>query len=290
MIAHVDADILVYAACFAAERRYYSVVAFNPDFNEVVSKEFQYMKEVKEYMADQAHGCVDFEITQKSEAEPIENALHNLLSMVEKIKTNLELNEEDIIMHLSGDTNFRTEIATIKEYKGNRKDALRPQNAGLGKKYIRNNWITIVSEGQEADDTLGYSHYALYVQGNPSIIATVDKDLDMIPGMHYNTRSHESYTVTEEQADRTFYEQLLKGDAVDNIQGIKGVGAHRAEVALQDAVSVEEMEAICADMYMKAYGEDWYDALLENGRLLWIRREPEQMWEPRYINQGEIHE
>ena len=289
MKAHIDADILVYAAGFAAERRYYTVTSYDPEFDEVIVREFQYMKEVKAYMEDQSHACVDFEIVLCSEAEPVENALHNLLSMVEKIKTNLELNESDIVMHLSGETNFREGIATIKGYKANRKDSLRPKHAGLIKNYIKKNWTTIVSDNEEADDTMGYSHFALYVQGEPSIIATCDKDLDMIPGMHYNTRKQEVYQIDEYQAELCFYEQLLKGDTVDNIQGVKGCGAITASKALEDAGSVREMEEIVEAMYRKGYGDTWYEALLENGRLLWIRREPNQMWLPQYIT-GDTNE
>ena len=286
-VVHVDADILVYSAGFATERRYYSVSAYDPDFNEYVEKEFQYKAEVDEYIDDQSHGCVDFNIEQKSDAEPFSHARRVLESMVKKIATNLEVNESDIVMHLTGKTNFRNGIATIKPYKGNRKDNAKPVHADQLRDAIGSTWKTVVSEDEEADDTIGYSHTAALELGHDSIIVSIDKDLDMIAGKHYNFRKSEMYYVDEEQAERAFYEQLLKGDTTDNIQGVRGVGEARAREALDKATSVEDMELVCERMYKKGYGDKWYDSLIENARLLWIRRLPDELWEPSYIKQGD---
>lgn len=63
-----------------------------------------------------------------------------------------------------------------------------------------------------------------------TVICTKDKDLDMISGLHYNwTKDKEPYEVSEQQALKAFYSQLLTGDRVDNIQGIKGIGNKKAE-------------------------------------------------------------
>tara|TARA_R110000765_G_scaffold49367_3_gene100377 strand:- start:375 stop:1250 length:876 start_codon:yes stop_codon:yes gene_type:complete len=287
-VVHVDADILVYSAGFATERRFYSLTAYDPDFNEYVALEFQYKAEVDEFIESPSGAAmVDHSVEQKSEAEPLSHAIKVLELMVKRIATNLEVSDDDIVMHLTGKTNFRKEIATIKPYKGNRKDTAKPVHFTGIQQAIKDRWTTLLSVDEEADDTMGYHHYKAFIAGEDSIICTIDKDLDMIPGKHYNFRKSDLYYVDEQQAEQAFYEQLLKGDTTDNIVGVKGVGAAKAQKALSGTETIEEMEAVVGDMYRKGYGEDWYDALIENGRLLWIRRTPGEMWQPTYIKQGD---
>ena len=53
-------------------------------------------------------------------------------------------------------------------------------------------------------------------------IATLDKDLDGVPGWHYVWKGKREgvFYVTETEADRFFYTQMLTGDATDNIPGL----------------------------------------------------------------------
>ena len=105
-------------------------------------------------------------------------------------------------------------------------------------------------------------------------IITTDKDLNMLRGKRYNFVKKEFNYVTEEQAMRFFYTQLLTGDRTDNIQGIPGIGPKKAEKMLKDAVTEEEMYNVAK----LGYADDV--VLLENARLLWLRREPLQLWTP----------
>ena len=107
-----------------------------------------------------------------------------------------------------------------------------------------------------------------------SIIATQDKDLNMIPGAHYNFTKKDGRFIYEAEADAFFYTQLLTGDTTDNIQGVPGLGPKKAAALLTPALGNQvSMYQVCK----QAYNDD--DALLENARLLWIRRYPGQMWE-----------
>jgi 5'-3' exonuclease len=71
-----------------------------------------------------------------------------------------------------------------------------------------------------------------------------------------------------------FYTQLLTGDTADNIKGVKGIGPKKADKILDGLVAE-------ADLY-KAVEEHYetLDELIENARLLWLRRFEGQMWEP----------
>jgi 5'-3' exonuclease len=105
-------------------------------------------------------------------------------------------------------------------------------------------------------------------------MATVDKDFDQVPGWHFNFIKKLHYHISEADATRFFYKQLLTGDATDNIFGLDRVGPKTAEKMLKDCTNEEEMYAVCAEAY------DDYPRLLENARLLWLRRKRKQMWEP----------
>ena len=113
-----------------------------------------------------------------------------------------------------------------------------------------------------------------------SVIVSTDKDLDMIPGLHYDWVKEQGYIVSQEDAMRWFFTQMLTGDAVDNIPGVPGIGPKKAARALEGATTQEQMLEVVRTLYVQSYGVLADDALLENGRLLWMRREPHQIWTP----------
>jgi 5'-3' exonuclease len=97
----------------------------------------------------------------------------------------------------------------------------------------------------------------------------------MIRGWHYNFVKKEKYFVKEEDTMRTFYKQVLTGDRTDNIEGLKGIGPVKAERILKECKTDREMyEAV-----LKAYDNN-EQRVLENGQLLWIRRQADQLWQP----------
>jgi 5'-3' exonuclease len=139
-------------------------------------------------------------------------------------------------------------------------------------------WCFELIEGQEADDAIGIAVYDAPV--DTTCVMSIDKDLNMLRGWHYNFVKEDLYYVTEEEAIKNFYIQILTGDRVDNIQGLKGVGPVKAGKILKDLVTEQEL----FDAVLEAYEGD-IDTLTERGRLLWIRRKANQMWMPPSISQ-----
>ena len=214
-------------------------------------------------------------------AEPVENALHNVKEVIETIKQ--RLGSEDVLVFISGDDNFRFDIATERPYKGNRADAPKPVHYAAIQEYLKQKYPYKVSEGQEADDDLGIMQTELTEGGNweASCIVSIDKDMDMIPGNHYNWVKEEPYFVDENEALLAFYTQLITGDTTDNIPGIPKKGKVAARKALADTKTEEQMYSAVRDLYVQAFTEKFADeALLEQARLLWIRRKPDELWEP----------
>ena len=67
----------------------------------------------------------------------------------------------------------------------------------------------------------------------------------------------------------------MTGDAADNIKGIFKVGPVKADKILEGITEEKDLyEAV-----VKAYDGD-KERVLENARLLWLRREEGQMWQP----------
>lgn len=180
-----------------------------------------------------------------------------------------ELACDDYKAYLTGPGNFRYMVAKTAPYKGNRKDTPKPKHYEALRAYLQRLGAELV-EGQEADDAI-----AIEASKENYWIVSIDKDFDQVPGWHYNFVKKEKYFVTEEEGLRSFYTQILTGDRVDNIIGLKGIGPVKAEKILKDCKTEREYYDTC----VKAYDGD-IARVTENGSLLWLRRYPNQLWQP----------
>jgi hypothetical protein len=205
-----------------------------------------------------------------SEGDPAEFALARLSEFLDNLY--IELSVDEVWGYLTGKDNFRNEIAVTAPYKGTR-IAAKPYHFQLLREYMERAWGFEVVDGIEADDALGIESYRN--EPDETIIVSIDKDLNMIRGHHYNFVKEEKYYVTEEDAIRNFYLQILTGDKVDNIIGLQGIGPVKSKKLLQDCTSELEMYATV----LKAYDGNEV-RVLENARLLWILREEKQVWHP----------
>ena len=218
-----------------------------------------------------------------SKDDPVEYALKSIRSACESVM--YDLNADSIEIYLTGSGNYRFGVA--QDYKGNRASE-KPRHYAAIKEYMIEKLGALVITGEEADDALGIGA----VQRGEGI-ATLDKDLDGIPGVHYNWKKKEVYWVSPEDADRFFYKQLLTGDSTDNIPGLFKMTGKKAMKATYEPLEYmdtpEEMYAHVRSIYSDAYDsigmcldekEEVLDGwLLRIGRCLWIRREEGQMWE-----------
>ena len=138
-------------------------------------------------------------------------------------------------------------------------------------------WGFEVQENQEADDAIGIKAYEMNEQDY--VICTIDKDLDNIRGWHYNFQRNDLYYLSEKETIKHFYKQLLTGDRTDNIPGLKGIGDKTAEKILTDLEDEKDLYNAVLEEYK--YNREY---LLEQGQLLWIRKQKNQMWTlPEYI-------
>ena len=183
----------------------------------------------------------------------------------------VKLKCEDYDAFITGKTNFRYDVATTHPYKGNRKSLEKPAHYEA----LRDKLVSLgatVSVNQEADDDVGIASTLDY-----GWIVHVDKDLNQLPGWHYNPIKGEEYFVTVDEGSKSFYLQLLTGDRIDNIVGLNGIGPVKAAKLLTGLTKDHELyQAVKAAYESK---EEPVERILENGKLLWLSRYEGQRWE-----------
>jgi hypothetical protein len=183
----------------------------------------------------------------------------------------------------SDGSNFRYGVANIPGSKGHGYKAGRPPKPHyLG--FIRNRliekWGAKEIFGYEADDALG-----IY-QNDGTIASHIDKDINMIPGHHYNHVTGEYYHVPTGLGSLTydsgkligrgiifFYAQLITGDATDNIPGIPKMGPKKAYDLLHPCSTERDCYEQVYKLYTEYYGVDnATQAISEVADLLFIVR------------------
>ena len=220
-----------------------------------------------------------------AELDPVEVAYMRIDQMMHSI---LDTTGSDTFrVFLSGSNNFRHEI--YPEYKANRKDMVDPRWRSACKEYLVREWSAEVTDGYEADDALGINQKDGVYKSDydptyyeRTIICSIDKDLDQVPGMHYSwpivrkgniVREGKIYEVSEREGLISFYKSLLVGDRTDNIFGVDGIGPVKASKMIDNLETEEEMFERVAELYQ---GD--MDRLRINGDCLWIQRQEHQRW------------
>lgn len=179
----------------------------------------------------------------------------------------------DYVMAIGGRDNFRMDL--FSDYKGNRKKAKdnRPDWFDDLKSWVVNNYDgCIFTDNCEADDMVRVWANQLDKAGIQRVVCSVDKDLDCIVGNHYNPRTKQLYQIEEDFAERFYWQQILTGDATDNIPGLYKVGPVKAKKIISEATTHEELRDAVCRAYHDYHGDDGYEYLLTNGRLIHIWR------------------
>jgi len=213
---------------------------------------------------------------------PIEIAYARCNTMVENILAEVSTDNYKIFL-TDSDGNFRKTVCA--DYKANRKDVARPIHLKALEEFLVHSWGAERAVGCEADDLLGICQTNNHELGIDSVIATIDKDLNTIPGKHYNFVKCEWNDVDEDEAQFNFYKQLAMGDTTDNITGVPGIGPKKAEKALQpyygnELKLYEAVYGLYKDAYPNLVSCELEDVITTVGRLVYIRHLPNEMWNP----------
>jgi DNA polymerase-1 len=147
---------------------------------------------------------------------------------VDRIKQRLETN--DVLCCMSDHAgNFRKQV--WPDYKSNRRKSRKPVGYVAFCDWVRETYATASRPMLEADDVMGIVSTKNGNQGKVTIVSD-DKDMKTIPGRLYRPMADELLEITEEEADRFFFTQVLTGDTADGYKGVPGIGPKKAEAIL----------------------------------------------------------
>lgn len=257
MHAQIDGDVICYACGFASD-----AAAANKLRREIGDENYD------RYVEDEGKPF-----------EPFHNARHGVNEKLNAIRNIVDATRQTIF--ISHPVNFREQL--YPPYKMNRATDHKPHWYNEIKDYLFEKGAVFSDVGDEADDAMGIAQTEMRRKGKASIICTIDKDLDMVPGLHYNwsKTKHDLgvYEVDEIDGLRMFYTQLITGDGTDNIPGIfqhKGVKAMpKLKDPLQSMYSEREMYQHVLDVY-----ENDEEFVRMIAPLLWIKRYAGEVWAP----------
>lgn len=236
MIILIDADSLIWSSCYRK----------------------------KEHPEDDTFNTIEDAIAKFDEV---------LMSIVNKIE---ETHEIDKVLTFAGArNNFRKEIS--KTYKANRKESDRPPILNALNEYVKENYDAIAGDGVETDDVVAaYWKTLTNTFGrNEVMIVSIDKDFKQLPCLiynyHYNHRCF--YDISEYQAKYNFWEQMIAGDAADNVNYCKGYGKAYCKKAFKDCKSDFSFIKAVFKLYKELYLDKARENFLECYQLLKLRTE-----------------
>lgn len=181
---------------------------------------------------------------------------------------------------LTGSTNYRNTVATIKPYKGNRAKVERPRWLPLARQYIMDEYKGFIVEGMEGDDICVSVAHRYREHG--CIIASTDKDLRQYPGLHYNITKKTLERLTAEESDYLMWKQIITGDSTDNIGGLPGIGPVKADKYLAKALAEGVAYPHAAYLMYKELGYD-YAYFQENLDLIRMRTDVYAPYEEHFV-------
>lgn len=189
------------------------------------------------------------------------------------ILSKLGTNDYTSYLTTTAKDNFR--YAIYQDYKNTPgRKVPKPIYYDILREYITSAHNGLVVTGHEADDQMGID------QTPDTIICSIDKDLNQIPGWHYHFVKDVKYEVKPADGLKFFYLQLLTGDkAVDNIPGLRGIGMKTAEKILAGLSTEEDLFNATKKKYQEHYPDSWESTMLRNGQLLKICTYEGERWQ-----------
>jgi hypothetical protein len=196
-----------------------------------------------------------------------------LMRDIENIIKDLEVDEA--VVFIKGENNFRYEVDL--EYKGNRVNTMDPEiKERVNRLYEYAREVFTTSDGGEADDYCFVYAMEAVKEGKTPIICHIDKDLNMIPGLHYNFKKRLSYFVEPEDAHLFLMCQTLTGDSADNIKGINRFGPATANKTLHGLPNNQLLDKVLDTWKLKC-PDDWESRFYKCANCILIRNRHETM-------------
>lgn len=163
---------------------------------------------------------------------------------------------------------FRAHFAETKGYKANRTGGNLPPLLNEAREYMKRTYNAKVTQTFESEDMVLIRAYEIGI--DKIIIAYIDKDLLQYPLMFYNYVKRTFITLDEDTADYNLWKQVLTGDSVDNIPGLRGWGPKKSEKLLKDKYG--KRKELVSATYLKEGKE--FEYFIEQYNLIRLRNDP----------------
>ena len=269
----IDGDILLYKIGFSVETRQHKVKDLETGEVSIVKSK----KEIKDNFHDIP---IDIKTEQIFNCDfPKLECAVRLDRLIKKIYKNSKCDNYYVCLSDENGT-FRSKECKKIKYKENRVGLLKPLLFDFLLNRIKQRFDILTMDGLEADDVLGIN------SGPNTVIASIDKDLLMVPGKHYNINTDD---ITDSRDPGTlwlyknkagskriigygfmwFCAQMLLGDQVDNIPGINRYGPVKVFKSLAANCNKQDMWDMVCNIYDEHKKSDWIE---ETARMLWILR------------------
>lgn len=158
------------------------------------------------------------------------------------------------------------------DYKSNRPKE-SPKWWASVKNYLMDVFNVHSVDNIEVDDAVNIARLTI----PNSFIVGIDKDLLHLSGTHFNWRTNEWNTTTEEEADTLFWQDMIIGQPGDGVAGLPGKGKAYASKLDCNAVTV-------FNEYIKVFGEKkGIEEYYKNYTCLKILDEYEGFEIPKYL-------
>ncbi len=285
----IDADSIVYRSACATETRCYNAI-----FSDGYISDLGHITKKMAHASMKSRGIPtdDYRLEKYIEYEPEGHAVALCKGQVNKIITSCGYSNISLYLTSNDKSNFRFNLVNTPGpagfgYKEGRPS--RPRHYSAARNSIIAMGAEIIKD-IEADDKLGIEACK---DPDGTIIVHQDKDINMIPGNHYDFVSDKFMKVHEPgilvlnktggkkpkkvlsgNGIKWFYAQMLLGDRCDNIPGIRGVGDVAAYKLLKDCKEEQEMIDKVLKVYYTKLSSDIEKRFLEVADLLWILRKP----------------
>ena len=296
-IALVDFDTPIVSSAASIQRNYITVTHTASGRK----KEYDNITTFRAWLKDNEKWTEDqftWESTPKL-VEPVSHAIQIMKNKVESILAQPWC--KDVKLFVGGKGNFRRDI--YPEYKTNR--AAKPLAFKDVYDYAVKKWSDkiVVCDGYEAEDHAAaeaYEAYAVAKMAGGKVLCFVDKDLLMVPALHFNYNKPEEGVKRQDGLSgyKCFAKQMLIGDrSTDNIRGVevvtpemkelfgfktKSIGEASAKKILEGLETEKDILERLVQVYKMAYGEDWKQMMDFTGKLVWITRHYKQPFDIDY--------
>ena len=224
-------------------------------------------------------------------------AFHQIKRKLAEIQKDCMATEFEL--YIGGEGNFRDDLFSVTEYMAGRSP--RPALYDRIRDYLISHHDAELSSGMEVDDVCSIRMWTDWLESGGDkdeaslVLSSPDKDLNNVPGWHYNPTKRTLKWVTEEESAAFFWHQMLMGDRTDNIPGLpycasetiaqhklgawakKGCGEKTAK-AIHDTVGATDdfkvIPAYCEWGNQELMDkQDISDYITLQGQLLWMVRE-----------------